>query len=125
MSTTLRLAEATGPAGRSPNIGESDAQIRVVLADDRTAVRRTLRRLLDGEEGVRVVAEAADISSVKLQMNGHVPNVLVLDLQMPNGSSIETIRALREESPETEIVVLTMEASPVFARKALDAGALG
>ena len=51
--------------------------------------------------------------------------MLVLDLRMPNGSSIETIRRLREQVPGTEIVVLTMEESAAFAQQALDAGAVG
>ena len=51
--------------------------------------------------------------------------MLLLDLQMPNGSSIEAIRRLRQEVPETQIVVATMEESPLFARQALDAGAVG
>jgi two-component system response regulator NreC len=56
---------------------------------------------------------------------GHQPHVLVLDLEMPNGSSIETIRRLHETTPETEIVVLTMEESAAFAQRALEAGAIG
>jgi two-component system uhpT operon response regulator UhpA len=51
------------------------------------------------------------------------PHVLVLDLSMPSGSSIEAIRRLREYMPETEIVVLKMEASAAHARHALEAGA--
>jgi two-component system, NarL family, response regulator NreC len=96
-----------------------------VLADDRSAVRRSLRMLLDGEDDVRVVAEAGDIATVQLAVQGETPQVLVLDLQMPNGSSIEMIRSMREQAPSTEVVVLTMEASPVFAQQALDAGAIG
>jgi two-component system response regulator NreC len=99
--------------------------IQVVLADDHEMVRRNLRLLLDREEGVEVIAEAADLSTVARHVHGHVPHVLVLDLEMPNGSSIETIRRLRDQVPETEIVVLTMEASPLFAQQALDAGAVG
>jgi two-component system response regulator NreC len=96
-----------------------------VLADDHTGVRRSLRLLLDGEEDVAVIAEAADLSTVVQHVHGRVPHVLVLDLQMPNGSSIETIRSLRDQVPDTEIVVVTMEASPLFAQQALDAGAVG
>lgn len=99
--------------------------ILVVLADDHAVVRRSLRLLLDGEEDVRVVAEAADLPAVVRHVHGHVPHVLVLDLQMPYGSSIATIRRLREQVPDTEIVVLTMEQSPLFAQQALDAGAVG
>ncbi len=102
-----------------------EVPIRVVLADDRTAVRRSLRMLLDSEDNVQVVAEAGDIATVLLAVHGQTPNVLVLDLQMPNGSSIEMIRSLRDQAPGTEVVVLTMEASPVFAQQALDSGAIG
>jgi two-component system response regulator NreC len=101
------------------------APIRVVLADDHALVRRSLRLLLQGEDDVEVVAEACDIDSVVRHVHGHAPQVLVLDLQMPGGSSIGAIRRLRERVPETEIVVLTMEQSPAFAQRAIDAGAVG
>jgi two-component system response regulator NreC len=58
-------------------------------------------------------------------VRGHHPKVLVLDLNMPGGSSLEAIPAIRAESPDTEIVVLTMQQEPAFAREALRAGALG
>jgi two-component system, NarL family, response regulator NreC len=55
----------------------------------------------------------------------HEPHVLVLDLNMPGGSGIETISRLRERAPDTNIVVVTMEEDPVFAQRAFAAGALG
>jgi len=88
-------------------------------------VRRSLRLMLDQEDDVRVVAEAADLPTVAQQVHQHNPHVLVLDLQMPDGSSTEVIRRLRNQVPETEIVVLTMEDSPLFAMRALEAGAVG
>lgn len=97
----------------------------MVLADDHALVRRSLRLVLDGEDDVDVVAEAVDLSSVARHVCGQVPHVLVLDLRMPGGSSIETIRRLREQVPETEIVLLTIERSPAFAHRAIDAGAVG
>ncbi|HZU61000.1 MAG TPA: response regulator transcription factor [Solirubrobacteraceae bacterium] len=99
--------------------------ITVVLADDHAQVRRSLRLLLQGEEGLDVVGEAADLDMAARHVHGHAPHVLVLDLQMPGGSGIETIRRLRQECPETQIVVLTMERSPAFAQRALDTGASG
>jgi two-component system, NarL family, response regulator NreC len=98
--------------------------ITVILADDHAAVRRNLRLLLDREDGMEVVAEAGDISAVMRHVPRHLPHVLVLDLRLPNGSSIATIRRLREQVPDTEIVVLTMEESPAFAHQALEAGAV-
>jgi len=99
--------------------------IRIVLADDHAVVRAGLRLLLDSESDFEVVAEASDVDSARRYVRGHHPLVLVLDLNMPGGSSLEAIPVLREESPETQIVVLTMQQEPAFAREALGAGALG
>lgn len=101
------------------------APIRVVLADDHAMVRRTLRLVLESEQDVDVIAEAVDLSAVMRHVGHHVPHVLVLDLRLPNGSSIEMIRQLRARFPETEVVVLTMEESPLFAQHAMNAGATG
>jgi two-component system, NarL family, response regulator NreC len=97
----------------------------VVVADDHELMRRSLRSVLGGEEDVEVIAEAGDLLTAVREVNGHLPHVLVLDLQMPDGSSIELLRQLRSRVPETEIVVVTMEDSPAYARAAIDAGAMG
>ncbi len=99
--------------------------IRIVLADDHQVVRSGLRMLLDREADFEVVAEAGDIDAARRYIRGHHPTVLILDLNMPGGSSLEAIPAIREESPDTQIVVLTMQQEPAFAREALSAGALG
>lgn len=122
MSARLRLASVPADARR---LDQENVLIRVVIADDHALVRRSLRLLLNGEDDVEVVAEAVDISSVTRHVYGHTPRVLVLDLEMPGGSSIETIRRLRDQVPDTEIVVVTMERSPAFAERAIAAGAIG
>jgi len=99
--------------------------IRVVLADDHAPLRRTLRRLLEGEKDVKVVAEASDLDSAICQLRAHRPRVLVLDPRMADGSSAERIGRLREQSPRTEIVVITMHDNEMFADQALKAGAIG
>jgi len=99
--------------------------IRLVLADDHAVVRSGLRMLLDSESDLEVVAEASDVDGARRYVRGHHPNVLVLDLNMPGGSSLEAIPQIREEFPDTQIVVLTMQQEPAFARQALGAGALG
>jgi two-component system, NarL family, response regulator NreC len=108
-----------------PAYSSEGSPIQVVLADDHRVMRRSLRLLLEREDDVQVVAEAGDLFTAIRHAVGHVPHVLLLDLQMPGGSSIDVIRRVRAEVPETEIVVLTMEESPGFARQALDAGAVG
>ncbi|MGA2321804.1 MAG: response regulator transcription factor [Solirubrobacteraceae bacterium] len=72
-----------------------------------------------------MIAEAGDLSSVVRHVHGHQPDVLVLDLGMSDGSSIETIGWLRGRVRDTQIVVLTMDEDPVLAQRALSAGAGG
>src|SRR6185312_11313015 len=104
---------------------EDRAAVRIVLADDHQVVRAGLKLLLDAEEDFEVVAEASDVDAARRYVRGHHPAVLVLDLNMPGGSSLEAIPQIRQESPDTQIVVLTMQQEPAFAREALGAGALG
>lgn len=99
--------------------------ITIVLADDHQVVRRGLRLVLEAEDGFEVVDEAGDIETAGRKVLAYRPNVLVLDLQMPGGSTLDAIPRLLETSPTTAVVVLTMQDDPAFAREALRAGALG
>ena len=99
--------------------------ITIVLADDHAVVRSGLRMLLEAEADMEVVAEAGDLEAAQRSVLGYKPTVLVLDLTMPGGSSLETIPRVAEISPETSVVVLTMQEDPAFAREALQAGARG
>jgi len=97
-------------------------QTTVVIADDHTVVRQGLRMLIDNEVGLEVIAEAGTVPDAERLTRAHRPTVLVLDLNMPGGSSLEAIPRLKDE---TAVVVLTMQDDPAFARQALQAGALG
>ncbi|HEX6687245.1 MAG TPA: response regulator transcription factor [Solirubrobacterales bacterium] len=99
--------------------------ISIVLADDHTVVRRALRVLLEEEPGFEVVAEADDADAAVRYLRGHKPDVLILDLNMPGRPSLEAIPEMKEASPETKIVVLTMQKEPAFARQALQLGVIG
>ena len=99
--------------------------IRIVLADDHAVVRHGLRLLLDGETDFEVVAEAGDVDGARRYTHGHRPAVLVLDLNVPGGSSLTAIPEIRAQTPETQIVVLTMQDEPEYAREALAGGAIG
>jgi two-component system response regulator NreC len=109
----------------APGVGEQPATITIVLADDHTVVRNALRMLLDAEAGFEVVAEAGDAVTAVRYVRGHKPAVLILDLNMPGGSSLDAVPDIQEASPGTEIVVLTMQNEPAFARRALQAGVRG
>lgn len=99
--------------------------ITIVIADDHQVVRAGLRLLLEAEEGFEVLAEAGDVATTEHRLNAYRPRVLILDLTMPGESSMAAIPRIRETSPDTQIVVLTMHNDPAFARAALRAGAAG
>lgn len=100
--------------------------IHVVLADGHTVVRAGLRLLLDAEEGLEVVGEAADTESALRAVLGYKPDVLVLDLNMPGDPApLDGLPVVRQRSPRTATVILTMEEGPEFALRAFRAGALG
>jgi two-component system response regulator NreC len=101
----------------------TDDDITVVIADDHTVVRKGLRLLIDAEPGLRVVAEAGDLPDAVRLTKAHRPRVLVLDLNMPGGSSLEAIPDIA--AGPTAVVVLTMQDDPSFARRALQSGASG
>ena len=102
-----------------------NSRTTIVLADDHAIVRSALRALLESEAEFEVVAEAGDVDESVRKVLAYKPDAIVLDLSMPGGSSLTAIPRMRERSPGTAIVVLTMESEPQFAREALRAGALG
>jgi two-component system response regulator NreC len=100
-------------------------EVKIVLADDHAVVRSALRLLLDAESDISMVAEAGDVAAAERELQEHQPDVLVLDLHMPEGSSLGSVPRLRQVSPGTGIVVLTMQRDASYAREALRAGVLG
>jgi two-component system, NarL family, response regulator NreC len=117
-------ADRLGRMGNSPQ-GAAEGATTIVIADDHGIVRSGLRMLLDAEPDLHVVAEAGDVDGARRYVRGHKPGILILDLNMPGESSLSAIPQLREEFPATQIVVLTMQDDPAFAREAMRAGALG
>jgi two-component system response regulator NreC len=101
------------------------APITIVIADDHAVVRSGLRMLLDSEPGFAVLADAGDIPEARRCVEQHSPAVLVLDLHMPGDTSLSALPSLRRLAPNTQIVVLTMQEDPAFAREAMAAGARG
>ncbi|WP_445149711.1 response regulator [Baekduia sp. Peel2402] len=104
------------------------APIAIVLADDHEMVRTGLRHVLDAHEDLTVVAEAGTVADAVATATAHRPDVLVLDLAMPDRSPGATLDALpdvaRRVAP-ARIVILTMQDDPEFARRALRSGAIG
>jgi two-component system, NarL family, response regulator NreC len=108
-----------------PSDPQSPERVSIVLVDDHAVVRSALRLLLDSEPGFEVVAEGDSAESAARYVSGHKPDVLVLDLNLPDASGLTAIPAIRESSPKTRIVVLTMDQTSQSAREALRAGVYG
>jgi two-component system response regulator NreC len=109
----------------SEAVNDRSRKISIVLADDHRVVRAGLRLLLDSEPDFEVVAEAGDVTESMRKVSAFHPDVLILDLNMPGEPSLQAIPRIRSGEPQTQIVVLTMQDDPAFARDALRAGALG
>jgi len=101
------------------------ATIRVLVCDDHTLVRSGLRRLLQSEASLDVVGEAADAEQAVDGVAELQPDVLLLDVVMPGRSGIEALADLRAASPETRVLVLSMQDDPSYVRQAFAAGAHG
>jgi DNA-binding NarL/FixJ family response regulator len=99
--------------------------IRVVIADDHAIVRAGVRALFSCEPDVTVVAEAADGREALAAVERHAPDVLLVDLSMPNMNGVEALTRVRAQSPATRVLVLSMHAAPEFVRPAMRAGAHG
>jgi two-component system, NarL family, response regulator NreC len=117
-----RLYIASDSSARS---GKPGATISVVLAVDHAGLRRSLRQLIDSDEQLELMSESSDVADVANAVLAHSPRVLVIDLKLTTGGSTDELRELRAQAPYTEIVVLTMEQSPLAAQQAIDAGAVG
>jgi two-component system response regulator NreC len=102
---------------------QAENEISVVLADDHNVIRSGLRAMLEAEQGIRVIGEAADAATAQKLARDRRPDVLVLDLNMPGAEPASDVHGLREAVPETAIVVLTMQSDPRRARELLRAGA--
>lgn len=99
--------------------------IRVVVVDDHAVVRSGLKLLLAAEPDLEVVGEAGTAREAVFEVRAQKPDVLLLDVVMPGESGIEAVPKLLHESPETRVLVLSMQDDPNYVREAFAAGASG
>lgn len=98
-------------------------RVRVLLADDHTLVRGGIRRILEGQPGVEVVAEAADGTAALDLVRDIDADVLVVDLKMPGADGIEVLRSAKALRPALKVVILTMYAGQEYVARAVRGGA--
>lgn len=99
--------------------------IRILLVDDHAIVREGYRSLLDKQANMEIIAEASSGEEVYVMFKKSHPNLVVMDLSLPDQSGLETIVRIRKYDPEAVILVFSMHQSPMVAMKATQAGALG
>ena len=100
-------------------------KIRILLADDHAVVRKGFRLILEQEPDMEVIAEAGNgRDAVKLGVELR-PDLVILDIAMPEMNGVETTRRIRESYPGCQILILSMHKDPVYIRESLRAGAKG
>jgi DNA-binding NarL/FixJ family response regulator len=98
---------------------------RVLVADDHALMRRGIRAIIASQPGIEVCCEASTGLEAMRQVRKEKPDLVLLDLTMPEMNGLEVTRAIREEFPETHVLVLTIHFSEELARQVFRAGALG
>ena len=99
--------------------------IKIVLVDDHAVVRSGLRLLLDAQDDMEVIGEAGNSKDAVFRARALTPDLILLDVVMPGESGIDVLPQLLKESPETKVLVLSMQDDPSYVREAFAAGASG
>jgi two-component system response regulator NreC len=98
---------------------------RVLIVDDHAVVRAGLKLVLEAAEGIEPVGEAGSARDAIFEARSLKPEVILLDVLMPDQSGLDIIPTLLKENPDTKILVLSMQDDPHYVREALGAGASG
>jgi two-component system, NarL family, response regulator DevR len=103
----------------------TEAPVRVLLCDDHEVVREGLRTLLGRQKGMLVVGEAGTVAEAVEAAVRTKPDVVVMDVRLPDGSGVEACRTIREARPETKVIMLTSYADDEALFASIVAGAAG
>ncbi len=101
------------------------SKTKVLLVDDHTIVRQGLKALLDFQDGIEVVGEAEDGRQAIEKAKELVPDIIVIDITMPNLNGIEATRQMKKINPEMKVLVLTVHNNEEYIHQILQAGASG
>ena len=98
---------------------------RVLIVDDHAVVRAGLKLLVDGQNDLETVGEAGSARDAIFEARSLKPDVVLLDVVMPDQNGIEIVPQLLKENPESKVLVLSMQDEPRYVREAFEAGASG
>jgi two-component system response regulator NreC len=98
---------------------------RVLIVDDHAVVRAGLKLLVDGEQDLETVGEAGSARDAIFESRALRPDVVLLDVVMPDQSGLEIVPQLLQESPDAKVLMLSMQDEPRYVREAFEAGASG
>ena len=99
--------------------------LRVLIVDDHEVVREGLRSLLNRRPGISVVGEAGNVAAAVSETQRLQPDVVIMDVRLPDGSGVEACREIRQESPEVKVIMLTSYADEEAVFASILAGAAG
>jgi len=120
--TARRRTRAQGDPSLSM-FPDTPAAARILIADDHAVVRRGVRALLEADPSLTVIGEAATGPETVEQVKKLTPDIVVLDISLPDQNGLDVTRILRREAPQTKVVILTMHLTEEVARECLRAGA--
>jgi two-component system, NarL family, response regulator NreC len=106
-------------------VTDDQKRLRILLVDDHRVVRAGLRMLLDAESDLEVVDEAGDVRDAIFKTRRHTPDLIVLDVKLPDGDGDEAIGKLQAEAPDAKVLILSMEDTGHHVRRAFGNGANG
>lgn len=119
-----RLLDSTADAVSAPERG-STSKIRVLLADDHTILRAGLRMMLDAQPDIEVIGEASDGRQALAEAQRLQPDVVLMDITMPEMNGIEATRQIKRALDSTRVLILTMHENEEYLFQVLRAGASG
>ena len=103
----------------------ANSKLRIVVADDHTLIRRGIVGLLNAQPDMEVIAEAGSGKEALEQTKRHTPDVVLLDVAMPEGNGLEVAKEIKQMNPQVQVLMLTMHDRQDYVFEALRAGAAG
>ncbi len=103
----------------------TDGSIRVILADDHPLIRQGLRTMLETSDQVEILAEASEGRELIEMVAAHQPDVVVVDIRMPDMDGLEAVRRIRKRHPNVKALMLTVHDEEAYVHEAIRAGASG